>query len=149
MHHYPYEVAVIEGTKKHRSTRPAVATEFYRSTLFRLALARAKREHDDFVLLSAWYGLVEQREVLEPYDISLRDLTPPELRAWSRKVADALADLYLHDTLQLVTYASPLCVCALKRAVRTVRPGWSLHDPLKGLSWHGREAWFRQQAAEA
>lgn len=147
--HHPYEVAVIEGTKKNRSTTPAVATDFYRSTLFRLALERARREHDDVVLLSAWYGLVEQREVLEPYETSLRDLTPAELREWARKVAEALGDLYLHEQLLLIAYASPLCVCALRRAVRRARPGWALKDPLQGLSWHGRQTWFRQQAADA
>lgn len=148
-HEVFYEVAVIEGTKKHRSQEPAVATEFYRSTLFQLALERARREHDDFVILSAWYGLVEQLEVLEPYEISLRDLAPKELRAWAAKVAVALSDLYLHEQLHLIAYASPQCVQALRRAVRRIRPRWSLKDPLHGLSWRGRETWFKQRAAEA
>jgi hypothetical protein len=122
----PVEVAVIEGTKKNRSTEPATACEFYRSTLFRLAVERAKREHNDFVVVSAFYGLVEQREVLEPYETSLRDLPEPELRRWAGRVAEALADLYLQERLTLVAYASPLCVEALQPEVRRRRPGWSL-----------------------
>lgn len=121
-----YEVAVVEGTKKHRSQEPAQGISFYRSALFRLAVERARREQDDLIILSALYGLVEQLEVIEPYEISIRDLRPQELRAWADRVTDALCDLYAHERLVLVAYASQRAVKALRPVVRARRPGWSV-----------------------
>lgn len=69
--------------------RPAPARELYRSDLFAKSSAYAQRL-GEWYILSAAHGLVHPDTVLEPYDITLNDMTRDERMTWSCKVARQL-----------------------------------------------------------
>ena len=66
--------------------RPAPARELYRSDLFAKSSAYAQRL-GEWYILSAAHGLVHPDDVIEPYDITLNDMTRDERMRWGCKVA--------------------------------------------------------------
>lgn len=80
------------GCSRAKLGHPAPAHEMYCSPLFRMARAYVDRRFGTgcWMILSARYGLVGPDEVLEPYDLTLRQLTAVERRTWGQYVAAAL-----------------------------------------------------------
>ena len=69
----------------------APAERLYQSTLFRLSLRYARTlDPDQIFVLSAKYGLVSLNQELEPYDVTLNDMTTQQIRSWSLSVLDQL-----------------------------------------------------------
>lgn len=66
--------------------RPAPARELYRSDLFVKSSAYAQRL-GEWYILSAAHGLVHPDTVLEPYNVTLDDMTRDERMRWGCRVA--------------------------------------------------------------
>jgi hypothetical protein len=70
--------------------RAEPAKDLYRSALFRLSRAWAERYADAWAVLSAYHGVVEPDQVIEPYDATVADRRPfggprlsaPDFRRW-------------------------------------------------------------------
>lgn len=81
----------------------ARAQDLYMSPLFRRQLAYARKlAPDSIFILSAKYGLVDLDEVIEPYDLTLKDLGSRDRQAWAGRVlaqlqrkADLSADRFI------------------------------------------------------
>jgi cytoplasmic iron level regulating protein YaaA (DUF328/UPF0246 family) len=77
---------------------PAIANNLYISPLFRFNLAYANQLHPDTIfILSAKYGLVSPLQVIEPYDLTLNDMSAREVRDWADHI---LAQLINHVDLK-------------------------------------------------
>ncbi|HLD12281.1 MAG TPA: hypothetical protein VJB87_01675 [Candidatus Nanoarchaeia archaeon] len=78
---------VLLSCVKKKLSRPAPAAELYCSPLFRLALRYARSlKPDKIFVLSAKYGLVSIDEVIDPYEVTLNNMSMAAVRVWSDKV---------------------------------------------------------------
>ncbi|MHB1751672.1 MAG: DUF6884 domain-containing protein [Acidiferrobacter sp.] len=83
-------MVLIACVKKKRETR-ALAKDLYMSPLFRLNFQYAcSLQPDRIFILSALYGLVDPEEPIEPYNVTLKDKSPAEIRDWALGVANQL-----------------------------------------------------------
>ena len=69
------------------------ARDLYESTLFTLALKYAEKINPDRIfILSALYGVLELEDIIEPYDVTLNNMSEKEKVKWSDKVISQLTD---------------------------------------------------------
>jgi hypothetical protein len=67
------------------------AQDLYISALFRGNLRYAKSQKPDYIfVLSAKYGLLELDREIEPYDVTLKDMSSVQVRAWANVVLGQL-----------------------------------------------------------
>ncbi len=75
-----------------KTEHKAQAQDLYASPLFQRALAYARfLGPDDVYILSAKYGLLDLTTEIEPYDLTLKDMSSNDARAWADKVLSQLA----------------------------------------------------------
>src|SRR5687768_5388522 len=68
------------------------ASELYTSPLFKLNLQYARqRQPDAIYILSAKYGLLPLDTEVEPYDVTLNDMSTRDAKAWAQQVLSQLA----------------------------------------------------------
>lgn len=81
----------------------ALAQDLYTSPLFKYNLNYARSLRPDVIyILSAKYGLVELEQLIEPYNVTLKDMGAREVQEWSSRVlaelqkrADLRQDLFI------------------------------------------------------
>jgi hypothetical protein len=83
--------ALLLGCVSLKRSVPAPAKDLYCSPLWRRRRAYAESSGRPWFILSALHGLVDPDELLDPYDLSLTQLSAAERRAWGERVVDALA----------------------------------------------------------
>lgn len=70
---------------------PCKAKNLYISPLFKKSLLYAKNNKADKIyILSAKYGLLDIDEVVEPYDLTLNQMSKNEIEIWNDKVLSQL-----------------------------------------------------------
>jgi hypothetical protein len=70
----------------------APAKELYQSELFRKSRAYAEQNGDKWLILSALHGVIHPDATIEPYDVTLNDMSAQARREWSAKVAGQLSE---------------------------------------------------------
>jgi hypothetical protein len=122
-------VLVACGKAKRRSA--CAARDLYTSTLFRKSREVAEVQGERWYILSAKYGLLDPRRLIEPYDASLKDLSVIGRDMWARGVVrDLQAVTRAGDRIVLFGgryYREPL-------AALLVGSGFEVTAPLEGLS---------------
>ena len=79
-------LGLISCTKSKQSY-PCKASEMYSaSDLFRKAYAYTVKKYDFVAILSAKYGLLFLDDEIEPYNLTLNNMTSDEVREWSERV---------------------------------------------------------------
>ena len=78
-------IALVSCVAAKLSTK-ALAKDLYISPLFRAKRAYAELTCDAWYILSAKHGLLRPNEEIEPYDLSLAELTQEERRTWGATV---------------------------------------------------------------
>lgn len=86
-HSYPLVLVACSGQKLDHA---AEAQDLYVGDLFKKSRAWAERFGWCWYILSAKHGVLPPGKVIKPYDLTLNDMTPHELAAWSRMVGDHL-----------------------------------------------------------
>lgn len=76
----------LVGCVKAKAPVRSAAQDLYISTLFRGRRAYVERSCSQWWVLSALHGLVDPDQELEPYDVTLKDATAAQRRAWSQAV---------------------------------------------------------------
>jgi hypothetical protein len=94
MPHKDSPLVAVVGCSAIKAPRPAPARDFYRSPLFKAALAYAEARTKHVVVVSAYYGIVQLGQVLEPYDRKLTALRKREREDWSARTVDPLTRFY-------------------------------------------------------
>ena len=130
---------------KARHPAPAPARELYASPLFRAARSYAERQYGpgNWLILSALHGLVDPDTILDPYDLSLRELSAREREAWGDRVAVELTDRFPAGTV-LWFHAGTLYRDAIAPVV-----AHQVRFPLAGLGIGEQLAWYRRHAGAA
>lgn len=77
-------VALV-GCAALKSKRLAPAKDFYTSALFRAAYEYAEKTCDAVIIVSAFYGAVAPKTVLQPYDRNLRKFRKSEREDWGAR----------------------------------------------------------------
>jgi len=78
---------------------PAPASELYDSPLFKKSLefARKKTSDDNIKILSAKYGLVDLDQVIETYDLTLKEMNAEAREQWADLVYTGLSECFNVD----------------------------------------------------
>jgi hypothetical protein len=89
---------VLVACSKSKLNTPAHAQALYKGQLFEKSKAYAKQlvedgEADAWYILSAKHGLVEPREMIDPYDETLTDASVEEKREWGQQIILQLKDV--------------------------------------------------------
>jgi hypothetical protein len=138
-------IALIACTKS-KAAQAVPAALLYRSPLFRKSLLYALGTADRIYILSAKHGLLEMDEVVDPYELSIKDLTPPQKLAWTAKVSEKLTKILApRDKVQLLAgleYTRPLLPVFHQI-------GCQIASPLAGKSLGHRISWLGRTNHEA
>lgn len=96
-------VGIIGDTSRHLNGKTLAGVIFANSPLFRYSYTYSEQEYDETFILSAKYGLIEPRAIIQSYDLSLSKMTKIERVEWYEKVAEEMhlrlmsgADIYFH-----------------------------------------------------
>lgn len=69
------------------------AERMYIGTLFKYSLAFAKKiKADNIFILSAKYGLLDLSQIIEPYNVTLNEMSNSEIQNWSKSVYNQLKE---------------------------------------------------------
>jgi hypothetical protein len=84
-------IALVSCAAK-KAKHKAQAQDLYASPLFKRALAYARFLRPDHIyILSAKYGLLDLTTEIEPYDLTLKEMSSNNVRGWADKVLSQLA----------------------------------------------------------
>jgi hypothetical protein len=137
-------IALIACTKS-KTAQAAPAALLYQSPLFRKSLLYALGTADRIYILSAKHGVLPIDEVVEPYDLSIKDLAPPQKLAWTATVGEKLMKVLVpSDKVQLLAgleYTRPLLPVFH-------RIGCQISFPLAGKSLGHRISWLGRMNGE-
>jgi hypothetical protein len=87
----PRRVGLV-GCVKEKAKGPRSAQDLYLSTLFVSRRWFVEQSCSEWWILSALHGLIRPTDILEPYDLALKDLGRAARREWSGRVLAAIDD---------------------------------------------------------
>lgn len=122
---------------------PARAAQLYQSDWFKKARAYVASQGGRWFILSAMHGLVSPSRTIEPYNVTLGDMTAVERRAWGERVSAQLAGQ--------IGPRTPVVILA-GRLYRDPIAGWAgsrANVPMAGLGIGQQKAWLARQINEA
>lgn len=106
-------IGLVACGKKKLATS-AAACDLYQGSLFRKASAYCATTYDRWYILSAKHGLLAPDQVVEPYDLSLKELTLNERQQWATRVLAEIerrglagGSFYLHAGIQYSKFLAP------------------------------------------
>ena len=131
----------LVGCVKDKAATARPARDLYLSSLFRGRRRYVEHSCDEWWILSALHGLVDPDEMLEPYDVALKDASRSAKREWSVAVLRAI-DQRIHpsggDIFEMHAGAD-YRLFGLEDGLRD--RDYSLENPTQGLSL-GRQLAF-------
>jgi cytoplasmic iron level regulating protein YaaA (DUF328/UPF0246 family) len=111
----------------------------YVSPLFRGAYKYARKLHADKIfVLSAKYGLLEETDLIEPYNETLNNKPPAERKAWASKVLFSLSQTTDLQSDEFIFLAGEKYRQYLVEHIANVSV------PLKGLSIGRQLAFYKE-----
>lgn len=122
---------------------PARADHLYQSDWFRKARTYVAMQGGRWFILSALHGLVAPSRVIEPYNVTLANMTAQERRAWGVRVSVQLAEQ--------IGARTPVVILAgrLYRDPLTQWAGTRATVPMEGLGIGQQKAWLGREINEA
>jgi len=134
-------ISIVQCVSKKRDT-PHLARDLYTSPLFVNAAAYAEKISDDWYIISAKYGLVHPTDFVEPYDVTLKDMSASERRKWAEQVFSTLKPL-LNSTDTVVFLAGVKYRENLVKKVAAL--GCKVEIPMEGLRIGEQVSWLQKQ----
>jgi cytoplasmic iron level regulating protein YaaA (DUF328/UPF0246 family) len=134
-------ISMVQCVSKKRD-KPQRARNLYTSQLFTNAAAYAEKISDDWFIISAKYGLVRPTDILVPYDVTLKDMSANERRAWAKRVfLDFEPNVKPSDTV--VMLAGTIYRRDLVKMIEGI--GCKVEIPMKGLRIGEQVSWLKRQ----
>lgn len=134
-------ISIVQCVSK-KLDSPQLGRNLYISPLFVNASAYAEKISDDWFIISAKYGLVRPSDLLEPYDVTLKDLTARQRRDWAERVFSDIK-LLLKTTDTVVMLAGVVYRENLVGKIEEL--GCIVQIPMKGLRIGEQVRWLQQQ----
>ena len=136
-------LGLISCTKKKQNYRCKAFEMYSAPDLFRKAYAYCSKKYDKVAILSAKYGLLLPDEEIEPYDLTLNNMSIDQVKKWSDQVfqqilvkieLNGLGKVYFHTGKRYRQYLIPMLE----------KTGIKCEVPLKNLSIGKQLAWYRE-----
>lgn len=131
-------IALVSCVKSKRAGE-AAAQNLYTSALFVKSRRYAERHADAWFILSALHGLLHPAEVIEPYEMTLKDMGKSQRTTWARQVHGQLYSAGLVEAHIRVMW---LAGNAYQQPLRSMLLGQEHLDPLVGLRMGERMSWL-------
>ena len=91
------KIALI-GCVKTKQSFSCEAERMYISPLFRKTVEFIKKQkYDKWYILSALYGLIDNKKIIDPYNLALNSFSQKQLRDWSAMIFKSIMDLQLNN----------------------------------------------------
>ena len=133
--------AVLVACVGKKKKRAAPARDLYQSTWFKKARRYAELDGNEWYILSAKHGLLHPSEIVEPYDLTLRDYTFRRRTIWAAGGVCRLFDeIPLHWEIVVLAgrdYREPL--------IWFLSNIWPVTVPMMGMGIGKQLAWLNQQ----
>jgi len=111
------------------------------SDLFKKAFAYCTKKYDNVAILSAKYGLLLPHDEIEPYDLTLNDMSSEEREAWAERVFKQMKSrLNLKDIDKVYFHAGKYYREHLTPKLEEVCI--ACEDPLESLGFGKQKAWY-------
>ena len=139
---------ILVGCVKSKQHRASLARDIYTSTLWRHRRAYAEPHGCPWYILSAMHGLLAPGAWIDPYDLSLADLSVAKRREWSQVVlGDLVAKVPVLDGKTIEVHAGKSYVeFGLEKGLRNA--GVIVSRPLAHVVGLGPQgAWYREHMA--
>lgn len=109
--------------------RAAAVRDIYTSPLFKKSVRWAEAHGMPWAVLSALHGLVWPDDVIDPYDLSLKQLSAQERHSWALEVSEAFGATSTGEHVHILAGAA---------YTKPLRPlleaaGWQVCEPLAGM----------------
>jgi len=133
------QIALISCVKSKKQI-PCKTKDMYTSTLFHFAYKYAQhRKVDKIFILSAKYGLLDENQLIEPYEMTLNTMKNSAILAWSNNVIKQLEKLTnLSD--------DNFIILAGDRYRKYLLPYMNNYEiPMEGLSFGRQLSWLKNQ----
>jgi hypothetical protein len=111
-----------------------LARHLYTGDLFRKASAYSIANYDKWFILSAKHGLLDPDDTIEPYDLSLKDLSAEGRRIWAKRVLAQIDDCGLSN--------ETFYIHAGERYAEHLETHLNSERPLRGLGIGKQLAWY-------
>lgn len=131
--------AALVACAKTKRDHAAPAADLYISPLFEKSRRHAEHHAKAWFILSARHGLVQPNTRLEPYELTLADMSSADIETWADRVVSDLARA-LPPPAHLMFLAGQNYQRPLRR--RLLALGYAVSDPLEGLPIGRRMAWL-------
>ncbi|ATF13567.1 hypothetical protein A616_16755 [Brevibacillus brevis X23] len=136
------KIALVSCSKNKRDFTCAAAEMYSESTLFTKATSYIKNQnYERWFILSALHGLLDPALQIEPYDVTLNNMSSSEIKQWASKVMQQLqqynidiVDFYAGDKYR--KYLVPLLE----------QEGIASNVPLKGMGIGQQLQFYTQNA---
>lgn len=139
------DIALIACTKSKRASRSSAA-QLYTSPLFNKSLLYASTIARRIHILSAKHGLLNLDDKVDPYELSIKDLSSAEKKEWALRVGAKLRQIVTSkDTVHIL--AGQDYYLPLMETLKTIR--CTVSFPLSDLSLGNRIRWLRKENKEA
>jgi hypothetical protein len=106
-----------------KASKACAAKDLYVSPLFRMSRQWLERQGVPWLILSAKYGLLDPSRIVEPYNLTLSQLTRQQRQQWSKHV---------HQQITMTAGDATLLVLAGSLYLGATK-GFRVIDPLQGL----------------
>ncbi len=141
------DVIVVLSCTRRKGHEAAPAEELYTSEWFRKARAYAEATGGRWFILSAKHGLVEPRQVLAPYEHSLREMPAWRRRCWGRNAAIEIGRRITRPTRVVFLCGSPYREPVLEFLRYCTGHPVEAVAPIEGLGIGQQLAWLTAQIA--
>ena len=120
------KAAVLLGCGKDKREVRSSASQLYTSPRFQMGVRLASRLHIPLFVVSAKYGLVRADEAIDPYDLTIHEMTEAARSEWAERAVKKLMARNRRITQTLILadddYAEPLSPLFAGRNVGVLRP---------------------------
>lgn len=99
------KIALISCSKSKQNYSCKVSEMYQPSTLFHYSYLYAKKHDYEVYVLSAKYGLIHENVIIEPYDLTLKNISASEKRSWSQKVIQQLKGKFNFESDEFIILA--------------------------------------------
>jgi len=137
-------LGLISCTKKKQSYRCKASEMYSASDLFRKAYFYAVKNYDSVAILSAKYGLLFPDDEIEPYNLTLSDMSSEEVKKWAEKTLNQMRSrlkledftkMYFHTGKKYRQYLIP----------ELENTNIQCEVPLKNLGIGKQKAWYKMR----
>ena len=97
------KIGLISDTSRHLNGKTLAGMIFANSPWFRYSFAYCEKEYDQFYILSAKYGLISHKDIIESYDEDINSKGKKDFQKWLtdtteqiRKAFPVGTELYFH-----------------------------------------------------